>query len=294
MLEKPLPDLDAWIGFYRDARIPVLRHTVQELDQLRANAQHVNARVLSGIILRDPLMTLRVLAYIERHRKQRQTTDITTIERALMMIGIDPFFNEFQDLPLVEEQLKPHPRALLGLLKTVNRARRAAHWAHEWAFIRHDLDVDEITVATLLHDLGEIMMWCFAPSLALEVVARQTANRAMRSAILQTEVYGVALFELKLGLVRAWGLPPLLGMLMDHDKADNPRVRNVKLAVDLARHSANGWDDAAIPDDLKAIEALLHISRENLLRRIGADPEAIRQPAEDVAPPPDGANGPGA
>lgn len=283
MIERPLSDLDAWVTYYRDARIPVLRHTVHELDQLRANAEHVNARVLSRIILRDPLMTLRVLGYIERHRKQRQTTDITTIERALMMIGINPFFNEFQELPLVEDQLKAHPRALLGLLKTINRARRAAHWAHEWAFIRHDLDVDEITVATLLHDLGEIMMWCFAPTLALEVVARQTANRAARSATIQAEIYGVPLFELKMGLVRAWGLPPLLAMLMDHDKADNPRVRNVKLAVDLARHSANGWDDAAIPDDLSGIEDLLHIGREMLLRRIGADPEAIRQPPADDA-----------
>jgi hypothetical protein len=35
------------------------------------------------------------------------------------------------------------------------------------------------------------------------------------------------------------------------------------LAVNLARHSANGWDDAALPDDYRDIGDLLHISAEN-------------------------------
>ena len=35
------------------------------------------------------------------------------------------------------------------------------------------------------------------------------------------------------------------------------RVRNVALAVSLARHAANGWHDPAIPDDLRALAGLL-------------------------------------
>jgi HD-like signal output (HDOD) protein len=210
-----------------------------------------------------------VLAYIEAKRSRNRKTDITTIERALMMIGMDPFFNDFQDLPLVEEQLKSHPRALLGLLKTINRARRATHWARDWAIYRHDLDVDEITVATLLYDFAEILMWCFAPQLALRVVEKQQADRTLRSVTVQTEIYNVPLYQLKQALAEAWHLPQLLMTLMDPENAEHPRVRNVKLAVDLARHSANGWDDAAIPDDFKAIGELLHLSQEALLRRLG-------------------------
>ena len=63
----------------------------------------------------------------------------------------------------------------------------------------------------------------------------------------------------------------LLTALMDRAKADHPRVRNVTLAVDLARHSSNGWDDPALPDDFAAIENLLHISHESLLRKLGLD-----------------------
>lgn len=288
MIEQPLPDLDAWVSFYSEAQLPVLRHTMLELEALRENADKVNARVLSNIILRDPLMTVRVLAYIEKHRRQRQTTDITTIERALMMIGIDPFFRDFQKLPLVEEQLKPHPKALLGLLKTMGRARKAAHWARDWAIMRHDLDVDEITVATLLNDIAEILMWCFAPTLALKVRDMQAADRSLRSAVAQTEVYGVRLPDIQMALAKTWRLPELLIALMNQDEAENPRVRNVALAINLARHSSNGWDDAALPDDFRAIVELVRISHDALIRKLGLDRDPIavaRLAANSLAAP---------
>lgn len=271
MIDTPFADLDSWVAYFGQARLPVLRHTVTELEKLRGNAEFVNGRVLSSIILQDPLMTLRVLAYIENHRRKSQNTDITTIERALMMIGIEPFFREFNDLPLVEDNLKPHPKALLGLLKVMARARHASRWAREWALIRHDLDIDEITVATLLFDVAEILMWCFAPTLALEARAMQANDRTLRSVNAQQMVYNIPLPDLQLHLVKMWHLPELLATLMDRKNADSPRVRNVTLAVDLARHSANGWDDAALPDDYTAIEELLHIGHEALMQKLGLE-----------------------
>jgi hypothetical protein len=77
--------------------------------------------------------------------------------------------------------------------------------------------------------------------------------------------------DLHLRLARAWHLPELLTTLMDHGNADNPRIKNVTLAVDLARHSANGWDDPALPDDYRAIEELLHVSHETLMHKLGLD-----------------------
>lgn len=271
MIEQPLPDIDAWIAFFAQTDLPVLRHSANELERLRENADNANGRVLAGIILHDPLLTLRVLAYIEAHRRQRQTTDITTIDRAIMMIGIAPFFRDFQNLPVVEDQLKAHPQALLGLLKAFTRARQAAHWARDWAILRRDADVDEITLATLLHDVAELLMWLFAPRLALRVRNAQLAQPQQRSAILQEETYGVPLYQLKLALTETWRLPPLLAQLLNHRQEENPRVRNVKLAVDLARHAANGWNNPALPDDFKGIRDLLHINQETLVRRLDVD-----------------------
>lgn len=279
-VDTPFPDLAGWVDFFHQADLPVLRHTAQEIERLRENAENVNGRVLSAVILHDPLMTLRVLAFIEKNRGKRQATDITTIERALMMIGIGPFFNAFQDLPLVEDRLKGHPKALLGLLKVITRARKAAYWARDWAALRHDLGTDEVIVATLLHDFAEILMWCFAPKLATRVKERQIQDRTLRSVAIQAEVFNLPLYQLKVALAEDWHLPELLTSLMDPDHAGQPRVQNVKLAVDLARHSANGWDDAALPDDYKAIGELLHLNQETILKRIG-----VPEPEQAAADP---------
>ena len=135
-------------------------------------------------------------------------------------------------------------------------------------------------------------MWLFAPKLALQVRNAQLAQPNERSATLQEEIYGVPLYRLKLALTEAWRLPELLAQLLDHRQAENPRVRNVKLAVDLARHSADGWNDPALPDDFAAIRDLLRVDQETLVRRLDVDEStaqnllAMAAAGEPFDPPP--------
>lgn len=273
MLDKPLETLDAWVAYFTGAELPVLRRTVRRFAEYRENEDRVGGRAVAGTVLQDPTMALKVLAFIEAHRGSKQNRDITTIERAVMMIGITPFFRAFEQLVTLEEHLAAHPRALVGVIKVIARAHRSAQFAREWAIQRHDVDVDEVTVAALLHDIAEILVWSFAPELALRVRQMLDQNPGLRSRTAQQQVLGITYHDLQLALVRTWHLPRLLVTLMDDAKADHPRVRNVVLAVDLARHSAQGWDDAALPDDYKAICELLHVRQEDLLHRLGVPPE---------------------
>lgn len=64
-------DLEGRVAYFSAAPIPVLRHTEQRLAKLREHAQKANARTISAVILQDPMMTLRVLAYIESKRSRR-------------------------------------------------------------------------------------------------------------------------------------------------------------------------------------------------------------------------------
>ena len=273
MIDHPYDSQNAWALYFAGTELPVLRRTTLDLQRLRDNADNADARALAAIVMQDPLMTLRVLQYIERHRGQRQVTDITTIDRALVMIGIGPFFRDFENLPCVEDQLKNHPKAMIGLIKVIARARKAAGWARDWALMRHDLDTDEVTLAALLRYTCEMLMWCFAPTLALAAREIQEQNHSLRSSVIQKSVFNVSLDELQIELDKQWHLPALLTTLMDPGKAEHPRVRNVKLACDLARHSANGWDDAALPDDYKGICELLHIEHPALMKKLGLDAE---------------------
>lgn len=281
MITTPFSDLESWVSYFRSADIPVLKHTVTELNKLRDQADSVNARAISSIVMSDPLMALRLLAFVEAQRKQRQVTDITTIERVILMIGMGPFFKEFEDIPYIEDQLSSNPKSLLALLKIIQRNRKAAYWAREWALMRKDLDVEEIMLAALLHDASELLVWAFAPELAQQVKAIQTANKQVRSKSAQTQILGITYHDLQIGISKALHLPELLTELMNHsDGATSHRELNVKLAADLARHSANGWDDAALPDDYKAICDLLRINQETLFKKLGIEEPPPAAPAE--------------
>ena len=273
--KRPPRDLAAWLSLIASQEIPVLRQTVRRLDEARQNIDRVGGRQITDIVLQDPLLAVRVLAYIQSVGSRRLRGDITNIAGAVMMLGVEPFFRAFDQPQTLEGRLGPQPGALLGVLQVVLRTQRAARYAHDWAFARHDMNVEEVALAALLHDTAEILIWCTAPELAIEMRRRQQADRSLRSGTVQQAVLGFPLAELQLALCHAWRLPELLVTMMDDGNAQLPRVRNVKLAVDLARHTADGWTDPAIMDDLSAVQDLLHISRETLLDRLQVPPELL-------------------
>ncbi len=285
MIDHPLPDIDSWVLFFSNNSLPVLRITKRRINEMRQNLDRVDARELARVILQDPIMTVRVLAYIQPMRGRSLQHDITTIASAVMMAGVEPFFKRFDELLTIEDQLRDaDSHALLGILQISRRAQRAADYAQEWAIWRHDINMEEVRIAALLHDLAEILVWCSAPKLGLEILARQKAQPSLRSAEAQKQVLGLCFQDIQLELCRVWHLPELLLRLIDDDNADNPRVKNVALAVRLARHSAHGWEDPALPDDYKDIGLLLNITPEAVRQRLGLEPMPAREADGNDAP----------
>ncbi|MBS1198052.1 MAG: hypothetical protein H6R18_1837 [Proteobacteria bacterium] len=277
MIERPLQGIEPWVTLFSESSLPILRHTRRQLEEMEANMEAISARELSQVVLQDPILSVRVLAYIQPQRGRHLQHDITTIGSAIMMSGVEPFFNRFRELPTIENALKEcAPQAWLGVMQVIRRVQRAAEYAYDWAVWRHDINAEEVRLAALLHDLSELLLWCFAPKLALEIKQLLAENEGMRSTLAQQQVLGFTLQDLQLLLCRVWHLPELLSKLMDDAHIDSPRCKNVILAVRLARHSAHGWNDPALPDDYRDIGDLLHISPDAVMLRIGAPPELIR------------------
>jgi HD-like signal output (HDOD) protein len=274
MLSEPLKDLTAWTRYFARADIPVLRRTVVELDAMRERADTLNAQEVAEVVMRDPLMTLKVLAHMSTHKGRRQLTDIETVEATIVMLGAPPFFRIFSNMTVVEDTLREQPEAHLGLMRVITRAYRAACFARDWASYRQDLDAEQIIIAALLHDLAEMLLWCFAPALALKIKAMQKTLTGLRSTAAQRDVLHVELNDLEIALMKHWRLPELLLEMLDDKHANNSRVRNVVYAINLARHCANGWNDPALPDDYRNIADLLHATPQHVREML--EPQTTR------------------
>lgn len=255
-----LPDLASWTEHFRTVEIPVLTETAVALEAMRANEDDADANSIGEMVANDPLMTLKVLAYASSHRGKSVVTDTETVTAALVMMGISPFFQAFGPQPTVEELLTAEPEALEGLRATVRRAHRGANFALGFAVHRMDPDAAVVHSVALLHEFADMLLWCHAPMLQLRIQHLQQVDPTLRSSAAQLQALGVEVADLQASLMRAWRLPELLTQMGDDTHAENANVRSIELAARLARHTARGWDNPAVPDDIADIAALLNLS----------------------------------
>ena len=256
--------LTKWIQFLEEVDIPVLRRTANDLATLKESESSPSARNVAQIIRRDPLMTVKLLRHLQKHKNKRQQQEIMQVEQALIMLGVERALEQIPAEPLVENLLQNRTTALIHLLQRIHRAHVASNYAFEWAVRLHDTHFEETRTAALLHDITEILLSCFVPDKMLAIDHMQQQDKTLRSVAAQEAVLGFAIYDLQAALVEAWALPELLNMLLDEEHADHPRIRNVILAVNLARHSAHSWDDAALPDDYTAIGELLRVTPDEV------------------------------
>lgn len=259
-LVRPLADVAAWTSHFRRAEIPVLRETIDALDALRANEERTDANSIGEMIGGDPLMTLKVLAYMSDHRGRSVVTGPETVIGALVMMGIPPFFRAFAAPTTVEDRLAAWPDALAGVQGVLRRAHRGARFALALAIHRTDPHAATVHAAALLHEFAEMLLWCHAPELALRIRAMQDADPTLRSSVAQKSVLRVDLDELQQALVASWRLPSLLAEKSQEPQAGQTGARAIALGSRLARHTAAGWDNAAVPDDVAEVATFLNLS----------------------------------
>jgi len=270
--------LTDWLAFLGRADIPVLKRTARELDRLRLDETQLHARNIANVVTDDPLMTVKLLRHMQTRKRPNQEHELVEVKQALLMMGLDTFFREVPATPFAEEMLLEHRGALVHLLHTVRRAQRSAHYAYDWALRLHDLHAEEVWVSALLTHVAEMLMWCFSPGPMLEIRKRLDQAPGLRSADAQKQVLGFSGMELQRRLTVEWQLPELLIKLMDPAQAHLTRVRNVILAVNLARHSAQGGDEPALTGDYAEIAGLLRMDMFKVMELVkGASEVAPEQ-----------------
>ena len=74
-----------------------------------------------------------------------------------------------------------HMSALICLLRAAHRANMSSAYAFDWAVRLNDLHFEEIRIAALLHNIAEVLMWCFASNKMLQIKAMQKQDKILRS-----------------------------------------------------------------------------------------------------------------
>lgn len=241
-------DLFSWTAFLSSRPLPALPTTLATLREMSQRKDSLSPSEIARTVLTDPLFTLLVLRRLQERKASSRRVEITTIEHALMMLGVEPFFAAFAQIPALGDMVSD-PAALEGVARVAKRSYVASQLARDWADRRMDTQGEEIQVAALIHDMAELLLWIHAPEKAKIIADLLAADPALRSAQAQASVLGFPLSDAETELCRLWGLPELSRSLLKEQGQASERALIVRQAARLARHCQNGFDNAALPDD---------------------------------------------
>lgn len=241
--------VDQWAAYLAEQELPSMYRSKLMLSGLEeAKGDELSAKELAGLASGDPFLCLRLLREAERRRSRRLGRDTTTPLAAVMQLGVNAFRDLLANSPETDA-------ASIGLAACEARSVLAAQLALFWVSARSDIAPDEVAMATLLSEAGELLLWSFAPEVPQAAQDALAAGRATRSVQAQEMVCGFRFHDLTLKCATIWELPPLLFQLIQG--VDNVRANISRLCMDTARHLAAGPDNPALPHDLALAKKLI-------------------------------------
>lgn len=261
--------VDQWAAYLSGQNIPSMLRSKMLMTALEEEkGEALSSKELASLANGDPFLCLRLLRAAERIRSRKLGRDTTTTLAAVLQLGVTAFRDLLLDSPEADA-LQP------GLAACEARSVLASQLALQWCTARSDIAPDEVGMATLLSETGELLLWCFAPQVPQAALDALAAGRAQRSADAQMMTCGFRFRDLTMKCATIWELPPLLMQLIKG--VDNTRANISRLCVDTARHLSMSPDNPALPSDLAEAKRLIPQASLHWLasRMLGLDEEQI-------------------
>jgi HD-like signal output (HDOD) protein len=265
--------LNEWVQKLGESGMPVFAHTARDISRL-SDSRESSAAELARVVLQDAAMTAKLLRVANSPVFNLTGKSISTVSRAVVLLGFDEVRSICLSIAVVESMLKGKQKQ--RVVEEMARSFHAAVQARAIAKKRKDPAPEEVFIATLLSRLGEMAFWAFAGQSAERLDAALQQQGGVAPEAVQRQVLGFALCDLTLGLSREWKLGELLEQSLQGRSDKNPRAGNVMLGYELASAAEHGWDT---PEVKRLVERIA----ENLYLPVPEVAKLVRSNAEEAA-----------
>jgi hypothetical protein len=276
-------NLSDWLDRLSPGPLPVFARTRQLLLEEQSRVEDIGAREIAHTVLADPLATLN-LVHAVNQRAARLGSEVTTVEGALMMLGVGRYLGQAGNLPILEEGPPGRDGKLMTALHALLRRVHHAAWqARDFAVLHNDVRAEEVQVAVLLHAIPEFLLLLRAPSEALRLAR---LKRRMPAEEAEQQVLGGAtLSQLRLPLLERWKVPELSRELLDPRLAEKPRQTIINPCLDIAERAQKGWWDDALLHAYTALAGIENRPVEDVIATVHANATRAERAADWIAAP---------
>ncbi len=241
--------VDQWAAYLTTQDMPVMSRSKLALTRIEAQEKRpVSAKDLAELAQNDPFLCLCLLREAESRRTDRLGHETTTTLAAVMQIGERGFKELLLSSPETDETIE-------GLAICEARAAMAGRLAKGWSEARADSSPDELVMGSLFAEIGELLLWHFAPELPQAALDALASGDAQRSAEAQELCCGFKFKDLTLKCSELWHLPAILVQLIRG--TDSTRANIARVCINTARHLAADANNPALPDDLADAKLLI-------------------------------------
>ncbi len=236
--------------------LPAMAVTIQRVKYLQEDPITSN-HDLQKVIGLDPGFTMDIYrSYGASHGNKRGPA--TDVAHAISMLGPLPVKIAAKNLPTLDKTLPDAAR--IGIYQVYSRAIHAAIYAKAIGELREDKNPDEMGLAALLHNCGEMALWAYArkPMLEIYKLVKKGADYGSAS----YSVLGFTLKQLNTRLSEAWHLSSLITETADHTWFGKHRSMAVQIACSIARESATGWNSSEVEDLIELLGGYIQHNKE--------------------------------
>lgn len=248
--------VDGWVRRLAEHGLPAFAHTAHQISGVVADRDS-SAAELARVVLQDAAMTAKLLRIANSPLYAQSGRGVSTVSRAVIMLGFEAVRGICLSIAVVESLVQGNRKEQLA--QEMARAFHAAVQARTFALLRKDRAPEEVYIATLLYNLGEMAFWTHADQQGDELEAALLALRGRDPAEAEQQVLGFRLQELTAGLGREWRLGSLLSHALEGKKDADPRVSNVVLGHEVARAAMQGWKSAEMKRLLARVAETLYL-----------------------------------
>jgi HD-like signal output (HDOD) protein len=236
--------------------LPAMAVTIQRVKYLQEDPITSN-QDLQKVIGLDPGFTMDIYRTYgaSQGNKRGPATDVA---HAISMLGPLPVKIAAKNLPSLDKTLPD--AAKVGIYQVYSRAVHAAMYAKAIGELRGDKNIDEMGLAALMHNCGEMALWAYASKPMLEIYKLVKKGSDYGSA--SYSILGFTLKQLNTALAKKWHLSPLITETTDHTWFGKSRSMAVQIACSIARESASGWNSSEVEDLIELLGEYIQHNKE--------------------------------
>jgi len=252
-ISQKLPkSIDDWVEMLQAQELPIFSNTAQSIYK-SLDDEYKGAIELAAIILQDPNLTAKLLKVGNSSYYNPSRQKLGTVSRAIIVLGAEVIRELTLACSFFESILSPGNKERAN--QEIALAIHAAVQARELAIAMQDSMPEEIFVASLLHNIGQIAFWCSNSKQTIQI-NELIENNKLTVQEAEKQVLGFTLQDLSKKLSKSWHLGGLIEDSICQPQPANQRSQVVLMGCEISHALKFGWESPEMGICLKKLEKL--------------------------------------